>query len=115
MLKINGVAIATPKVFQVDIEDLDGETNRNANGDLLRDRIAVKRKLNCEWGPLTNEECSILLKSVKDVFFSVTYPDPQEGTMLTKRMYVGSRSAPMYQIVNGVAKWNGVKFNLIEG
>lgn len=48
MLVINGVEIATPKTFQVDINDIDGETNRNAKGEMLRDRIAVKRKLNCE-------------------------------------------------------------------
>ena len=47
MLKINGVAVATPKTFEVIISDLDGESNRNTNGDLIRDRIAVKRKLNC--------------------------------------------------------------------
>ena len=45
MLKINGVAISTPSKFEVQISDLDGESNRNANGKLIRDRIAVKRKL----------------------------------------------------------------------
>nr|DAL65992.1 MAG TPA_asm: hypothetical protein [Caudoviricetes sp.] len=33
MLVINGVEIATPKTFQVDINDIDGETNRNAKGE----------------------------------------------------------------------------------
>ena len=51
MLKINGVDIATPKTFSVDISDLDGETNRNAKGELIRDRIAVKEN-SCEWPPL---------------------------------------------------------------
>ena len=51
MLKINNVSIAVPSAFQVDIQDIDGESNRNAKGELLRDRIAVKRKLNCEWPP----------------------------------------------------------------
>ena len=81
MLKINGVAIATPKAFEVTISDLDGESNRNTNGELIRDRIAVKRKLNCEWGPLSQSECSTLLKAVKDVFFQVTYPDPELGVV----------------------------------
>ena len=44
MLKINGVDITAPKSFQVDIEDVDGESGRNARGEMLRDRIAVKRK-----------------------------------------------------------------------
>lgn len=113
MLKINGVAIATPKTFEVTISDLDGESNRNTNGDLIRDRIAVKRKLNCEWAPLSQDECSNLLKAVKDVFFQVTYPDPELG-MATKTMYVGDRTSPVYSVKNGVARWRGVKFNLVE-
>lgn len=113
MLKINGVAIATPKAFEVTISDLDGESNRNTNGELIRDRIAVKRKLNCEWGPLSQSECSTLLKAVKDVFFQVTYPDPELG-VLTKTMYVGDRTSPAYSAINGVVRWSGVKFNLVE-
>ncbi len=69
MLKINGVAIATPKVYEVTISDLDGESNRNANGDLVRDRIAVKRKLTLEWPPLTQAQISTLLNAVSSVFF----------------------------------------------
>lgn len=113
MLKINGVAIATPKTFEVTINDLDGESNRNANGDLIRDRIAIKRKLNLEWGLLSQTETSKLLKSVKDVFFDVTYPDPMDG-IVTRTMYVGDRASPAYSYIKGEIKWGGIKFNLIE-
>ena len=60
MIKINGVDIATPKTYEATVTDLDGETNRNANGEMIRDRIAVKRKLNLEWGPLTQAEIQTL-------------------------------------------------------
>lgn len=113
MLKINGVAISTPSVFEVQISDLDGESNRNANGNLIRDRIAVKRKLICEWPSLNQEQCSKLLKSVKDVFFDVTYPDPELG-VVTKTMYVGDRTSPAYSYINNEIHWTGVKFNLVE-
>lgn len=114
MLKVNGVDITTPKVFEVTIADIDGETNRNAAADLIRDRIAVKRKLNCEWAPLTSSESSVLLKAVSGVFFTVEFPDPQEGTMLTKTMYASDRTSPAYSCINGVVKWSGLKMNLIE-
>ncbi|EOU1808319.1 MAG: DUF6711 family protein [Clostridium perfringens] len=114
MLVINGVEIATPKTFQVDINDIDGETNRNAKGEMLRDRIATKRKLNCEWSPLSEEECSELLKAVKDIFFQVTYPDPMEGRALTKTFYVGDRNIPALAIVDGEVIWKGLKMNFIE-
>ncbi|MDM8313124.1 hypothetical protein QUW36_13755 [Clostridium cadaveris] len=113
MLKINGVAIATPKTYEVTVQDLDGETNRNANGDMIRDRIAVKRKLNLEWQPLSQSEISTLLTAVSGVFFTVTFPDPQLG-LITKTMYVGDRTSPAYQFKNGEVKWSGLKMNFIE-
>ena len=113
MIKINGVAIATPKVYEVTVQDLDGETNRNADGGLIRDRIAVKRKINLEWSPLSQSEISTLLTAVSDVFFTVTFPDPQAG-VITKTMYVGDRTSPAYQFKNGEVKWSGLKMNFIE-
>lgn len=113
MLKVNGVAIATPKTYEVIVQDFDGESNRNANGNLVRDRIAVKRKLNLEWGPLTQSEIETLLNAVSSVFFTVTYPDPQLG-VVTKTMYVGDRNSPAYSCINGVVKWSGLKMNFIE-
>lgn len=114
MLKINGVAIAAPSVFQVDIADIDGETRRNARGDLIRDRVAVKRKLNCEWPPLTMGEISTLLQAVKDVFFQVTYPDPMTGRTETKTFYVGDRSMPLLLVKDGQYLWKGLTMNFIE-
>lgn len=113
MLSINGVAIATPKSFQVDIQDLDGESNRNAQGDMIRDRIAVKRKISLEWSPLTQSESSTLLNAVSSVYFTVTFPDPKDG-MITKTMYVGDRTTPAYQFKDGQVKWSGLKMNFIE-
>ncbi|WP_407922093.1 DUF6711 family protein [Clostridium nigeriense] len=113
MIKINGVDIATPKTYEATVTDLDGETNRNANGEMIRDRIAVKRKLNLEWGPLTQAEIQTLLSAVSSVFFTVTFPDPMSG-MVTKTMYVGDRTAPAYSFINGEIKWQGLKMNFIE-
>jgi len=113
MLKVNGVAIAAPSKYEVTIQDLDGESNRVAAGYMIRDRIAVKRKINLEWPPLSQMEISTLLNSVSSVFFTVTFPDPQQG-MITKTMYVGDRTAPAYQYKNGEVKWSGLKMNFIE-
>lgn len=113
MIKINGVDIATPKIYEATVSDLDGESNRNAAGQLIRDRIAVKRKLNLEWGPLSQSEIAPILNAVSGVFFTVTFPDPQLG-VITKTMYVGDRNAPAYQYINEEVKWSGLKLNLIE-
>ena len=115
MIKINGVDIATPKTYEPTISDLDGESNRNANGELIRDRIAVKRKLNLEWGPLKQSEIAPILNAVSGVFFTVTFTDPELG-MITKTMYVGDRTAPayMYDEEAKEVKWQGLKMNFIE-
>lgn len=114
MLKINGVQIPTPQSFSVEISDLDGESNRNAKGELVRDRIAVKRKLECAWPPLTNQQISTLLTAVSSVFFDVTYPDPQTGTNITKTFYVGDRKSAVLRIKNGVPIWEGLEMNFVE-
>lgn len=114
MLKINGVAVATPSEFSVDIMDLDGETGRNANGKLIRDRIATKRKLNCKWPPLSMAAVSTLLQSVKNKSFTVEYPDPMAGNIITKTFYVGDRQMPMLSIINGKAMWEGLTMNFTE-
>ena len=92
-LIINGVAVKPPKSFQVGIQDIDGETGRNANGDMVRDRITTKRKLDCEWGMLTQGEMSQLLNAVAPEFFEVSYPDPING-QTTKTFYVGAVLSP---------------------
>lgn len=112
-LIINGVAVKSPQKFQVGIQDIDGETGRNANGDMVRDRITTKRKLDCEWGMLTQDEMSQLLNAVSSEFFTVSYPDPILG-QTTKTFYVGDRTAPSYSFTDKFKPWSGAKFNLVE-
>ena len=69
-----GCAI-TVKSFKVELNDLDSEESyRDTKGETHRDRIASdKRKLICEWGPLTQEEISAILNAIEPVFFTVKY------------------------------------------
>ena len=113
MIKINGVDIITPKVFEVTVTDLDGESNTNANGEIIRDRIAVKRNISIEWQPLSQTEIETILKAVNNVFFTVTFPDPMSG-IVTKTMYVQDRTAPAYRFENNEVKWSGLTMNFVE-
>ena len=115
LLTINSVAQKTPSKMQVAINDIDGETTRNANGNMIRDRITTKRKIELEFPPMTQTEMATLLNAVANVFFSVTYQDPILG-MTTKTMYVGDRTAPIYRFGNGTTEmlWEGLKMNFIE-
>lgn len=114
MFKINGVEVTAPKKLKVTISDIDGKSKRNTKAQMLRDRIAVKRKLECEWPPLTSSQISQILNAVSDVFFSVTYIDPKDGEV-TKTCYVGDRpSALMYEFANSEYLWSGLSFSIIE-
>ena len=113
MLIINGVVVPTPKAMSISINDIDAETGRNANGTIVRDRVAVKRKIECEWGMLTQIEMQTLLNAVTPVFFSVKYIDPQSGPT-TKTMYVGDRTAPVYNFNSKFKPWSSLKMNFIE-
>ena len=112
-LVINGVTVVAPKSFKANISDVDGETGRNASGDMIRDRVAVKRKLECEWGLLSQSEIQTLLNAVTSEFFTVSYPDPQLG-QITRTFYVGDRSAPAYSWADNLKPWSGLSMNFIE-
>lgn len=116
VIKINGVTVKFPKSFKVNVQDIDGNTTRNAAGTMIRDRITTKRKIEAEWGPLSDNEISILLNAVKDQFFQVEYPDPLTGGQRTGTFYVGDRSAPAYSFNDKFKKikWEGLSMNFVE-
>ena len=113
-MKINGTEIKTPSSMTLTISDIDGDSYRNALGETIRDRIAVKRKIELEWKTLSSAEISKLLTAVKNTFFSVSYLDAVTGTTITKTFYVGDRTAPVYSLVDGKERWTNLKMNFIE-
>lgn len=115
IIKINGEDIPSPLPFEVALSDQDLNSKMDGNGDLHRNRIAVKRKINLEWGPLSNMEIRKILMLTEEVFFNCTYPDPKTGKFETKRFYISDRTAP---ICSGETEeeieWLGLKANLVE-
>ena len=116
IIKINGAEIAEyPQLFSVTQTDIDSENSgRTADGTLNRDRIAVKRKIEMEWGLLDWNIISKLLKMVEGVTFSVYYPDPYEGTYKTITAYVSDRPALAAVSKGDEIKWSGLKFSIVE-
>lgn len=118
VLQINNTNIADPMTLTWDIYDLDSEegAGRNQQGEMFRDRVAVKRKINCTWGPMANEEISTLLQAMDDVFFTLRYPDAHDGGYRTGTFYIGDRSTPLYKWNNEKKQylWEGLSANFIE-
>lgn len=99
------------------IMDIDSEegAGRNQLGTAFRDRVAVKRKLQCKWAPMFSAEISALLDSMGDEFFNLTYPDARTGGLRTMTCYVGDRSADAYRIYTGSnVQWKGLSADFIE-
>lgn len=115
MIVINGVKVESPDTYEVVISDLDSSANRSGNGTLFRDRIAVKRTINLSWLFLTSSQLSVLLDSVSDVFFSVTYMDPQTNGFQTGTFYVSDRSqGAAVKNKDGSYTWRDISMSLVE-
>ena len=83
-----------PKSASITYQDLDGESERNANGYLVRQilrRDVVKIEL--EFGPIYSETAFELLRMFDDEerTFEFTYPDPLTNDIATITAYCGDR------------------------
>lgn len=119
VLKINGTDITPYIAFQGvkwTREDVDGEgAGRTLDGNLRRDRVATKIRLDITCRPLTTTEASIVLSAIMPEWVSVEYTDPQIGGIVTKTMYANNNPASYCILRNdGTEYWNGITFPLIE-
>ena len=113
MITVGGAAISTPSSFSVSVNDLS-KAERNANGTMIIERIATKRKLELGWNYLSSADLATLFAAVSGVSFTVVYPDPQTGAARSGTFYSGDRSAGMIDYQGGVPRYKDVKFNMVE-
>ena len=114
-LTINGRTVKQPAEVVYNRYDLDSEDSfRSLSGEMQRDRVAVKVKLECRWNGLTASEMSVILQAMDAVFFDINYFDPYSGGYTTKTFYVGDRSAPVYSVAGGKVIFKSFSANFIE-
>lgn len=89
------IELKAPQSLQWEISDIEAAGGRNQRGRSFRDRLAVKRSLSCTWSAVSDEEMSVLLGMMQDVFFYLEYPDALTGAKKAGEFYVGNRSTPM--------------------
>lgn len=117
VIKINGIGF-NPSSLEFQLYDLDSEegSGRNQQGEMFRDRKAIKRKIVCTFRGLTDEQVSKLLHAVEPVFFDFEYPDPIEKKQKVITAYVGDRTLPLYKY-NTFKKcwiWENISLNFTE-
>lgn len=95
--------------------DLDGpNAGRTLSGLMIRDRVAIKIKLQITCKDLNGAQLNTLLNLIEPVFVSVTYEDPLYGNV-TKTMYSNNNAATLGRVdTSGVRRWNSISFPLIE-
>lgn len=94
--------------------DLDAdETGRYINGNMRRNRIAVKRKLSVSCLRMDTETIIALNNALYPQFIRVTFLDAIDGE--TTRTFYGSTVEATTQIsIDGETYWDGTSFSLIE-
>lgn len=118
-LVVNGVNMI-PLVARGGIKwqrsDVDGQgAGRNLSGSMIRDRKAIKKRLDVTCKPLTTAQASTVLQAIEPEFVTVTYTDIMEGRDVTITMY--SNNVPAQYLMHGngnVDLWGGITFPLIE-
>jgi hypothetical protein len=113
LVSIGGVALPTPTEFQVGIMDIS-KAERNANGNMIIERIATKRKLFFTYSYITRTELSLILQKIAPAYYSVAYLDPQTNAFKTGSFYCGDRNVGMVDYIDGQARYKEFTFNLIE-
>jgi hypothetical protein len=114
MIRVNGHTLPAVTFYTVGVMDIDGNTARTIDGTMVRDRIAVKRRVEVSWTVLTKEELSTILNRVSGVFFEVEYIDPQKGANRTGTFYVEDRTASGLDYMDGTIRWKDVQMNFVE-
>lgn len=97
-------------------QDVDGPSaGRSTNGDVIRDRIAIKIRWDVTCRPLTGEEQAIILQLIEPEFVSVEYLDPVTN-QVTRGTFYSNNFSTSYKIKrkNGTNVWAGLTFPLVQ-
>ena len=113
LISIGGVALPTPSEFNVDVMDIS-KAERNANGNLIIERITTKKKLSFSYNYLSASQLSVVLKAISPTFYDVTYIDPVTNSFTTSSFYCGDRKVGMIDYVNSIARYQDLSFDLTE-
>ena len=115
VLWVNQRAVPSPSALEVSAFDVAGAAERNALGETVVDRVAVKRRLDLVWAHLSPEDLAALLAAVgAEAFFEARYPDPETGSLRTMTCYVEDRSAALLRLEAGAPVWHDLKMRWTE-
>ena len=114
MLKINNVTIATPSAMEVALVEI-GDARRNAAGQQVIDRIALKQRLRLSWNYLDGTVLSGILSALDaQPFCAVEYPDPVTGQSRSVLCSCESHVCGVLRQSDSATGWKNVEIVLME-
>ena len=114
MITVGSTGLPNPKEMTWSEFDLSSEAaGRNLKGEMLKDVVAKKQKIELKWGPLTSAQMNTIMGAISSaVYLSVTFPGPTGSATLT--MYVGDRTSDVLKYVTSLEYWTGLSINFIQ-
>lgn len=118
VLKINGADI-TPYIAKGGIKwqrsDMDGSNaGRSISGDLIRDRVAIKWRIDVTCRPLTATETSTLLSLIEPEFVTVQATHPRYNQTVEMTMYSNNFPVSVARTRGDETVYGGVAFPLVQ-
>lgn len=113
LIKVGGTALPDPAELSVGVMDIS-KAERNANGFMMIERIATKRKLELKYAYVTDTELKTILQALSPAFFTVEYIDPIANSVQASSFYCGDRNVGYVDYRNGIPRYKDLTFNLIE-
>lgn len=115
MLWIDGVKMPSPSELNVSLEERGDDSEYNILGERVVDRLAVKRVIELSWAMLSAEEMAQLFGAAADaVFFTAKFPDPITGGQTEAVCRAVARSARLFRMEGGAARWMDVSMKWEE-
>lgn len=112
---IDGTGIKDPSAYKIERYSITN-MQRLANGEMVGDLIAKKRKFFLEYETIRAHELDNILKLIwesNNLFFTLKYVE--NGVSKTAKVYVGAIPTDLYRAGSGANwVWRDVAFNLIE-
>ena len=112
ILRISGVDMPVPDELIILESDIDSSNSgRSQAGDMCRERIATKLKIDANWSVLTPAQASVIRNAVAEPSCEVEFDLFDE--IIAKTMYAGDRTYTPNYDKNGKGKW-AVALSLTE-
>lgn len=117
LYKFNDIEMPSPVAFDLELNDIDGDSKRGEGAIMYRIIIASDlRKYSCEWQGLTVDEKNLILKNTSAregyPFFSCEF-DNEYDEVEVSNFYKSSAKVKCTSIANGEKRYS-LKMNIVE-